>query len=215
MTQVLPRLDTRPERVGHPASGQYVEPVGGTPDPNAPIFLVPADWEFLRAMRLAALQNAPEAFVTTYAVEQRRPRNEWVDLLTRSRWVAARKDGKIVGIACLAAEDKEGPEKRFIESVWVTPGRRRQGLVRRMLEKLEDQARREGADDLQLWVLDTNDSAADAYVKLGFVWADRVQDSPKLWPDGKRVKERFMVRPIADDDLSPQVVPPVDHIPPR
>ncbi len=211
MTQVFPPLDTLPRPVDHPESGRPTEPVESTPRPVTS-FLEPADWRHLRAMRLAALQDAPEAFVTTYVVERRRRRREWVALLTGSRWVVARQGDEIVGIACLAAPDDEGPKKRFIESVWVKPGRRRRGLVRRMVKELEGWARGEGAEALQLWVLDTNETAADAYVKLGFGWADRVQGSPKLWPDRTPVKERLMVRPISDKDLCEQI-PAADHAP--
>ena len=213
MTQVLPPLGTQLRRADHAESVQPAEPVESTPKPVG--FLEVADWRFLRAMRLAALQDAPEAFVTTYAVERRRRRREWADLLRRSRWVAAYHDEKIVGVACLPAPDEEGPRKRFIESVWVMPGLRRRGLVRLMLKELEGRARREGAEALQLWVLDTNESAADAYLKLGFDWADRVQGSSKFWPDRTPVKERLMIRSISDEDLSPQVISAADHTPLR
>ena len=159
--------------------------------------LTPADWRRLKAVRLEALQDAPEAFVTTYDIEKERSPEYWIELLTRSRWVAAYQDAEMVGIACLAAQDAEGPGERFIESVWVEKRQRRQGLVRRMLKELEDRARMDGAVALQLWVLDTNDSAADAYLKLGFGWvSSRVQKSTKNGLDGELVPERLMRRPL-------------------
>lgn len=180
MTQVLPPPDTLARLVDGPEFSTT--------------FLAPAGWEHLRDMRLAALLDAPEAFVTTFDAEVLRTSDEWRGILERSPWVVAHEQRVIVGIACLAAPDEEGPRKRFIESVWVTPGQRRRGLVRLMLEKLEERAGHEGAESLQLWVLDTNGSAADAYLKLGFEWVtDRVQ---KLVLDGSVVTERLMIRPL-------------------
>jgi ribosomal protein S18 acetylase RimI-like enzyme len=179
-------------------------------------FLTPADWRLLKAVRLAALRDAPHAFVTTHRAERRRPRKVWVDLLTRSRWVLARRDGRIVGIACLAGPDDEGPHARFIESVWVERSQRRQGLVRRMLAELEERAKLDDAVDLQLWVLDTNPEAADAYIKLGFEWVpSRMQNSPKCWLNGKPVIEHLLVRPIWRDDPSGEVTSGAEYTPPR
>jgi ribosomal protein S18 acetylase RimI-like enzyme len=160
-------------------------------------FLGPADWAVLRSARLEAVRNAPEAFVTTFLAEPMRPPEEWIEILRSSTWVAAWQDGELAGVACLAAEDDEGPTRRFVESVWVVPHRRRRGLVRRMLQQLQDRAAKEGATYLQLWVLATNETAADAYLKLKFDWVPhRVQWSPKQSVDGIPVKERLMERPI-------------------
>ena len=66
-----------------------------------------------------------------------------------------------------------------------------------MLRELEDRARLDGAEEVQLWVLDTNQSAADAYLKLGFDWVpSREQNSPKHWADGTPVGERLMIKPL-------------------
>ena len=169
--------------------------------------LSPGEWPALRSARLAALRDSPEAFVAILAVEEKRASEEWVASLTSSFWVVARNDGAVVGIACLAAKDLAAPEKRFIESVWVDPryrgqnGRRKlnspQSLVRQMLHKLEWCARAEGAKRLQLWVLRDNESAIDAYLKLGFdPVPDSEQDSPKLQSDGTFVQERLMIKPL-------------------
>ena len=89
------------------------------------------------------------------------------------------------------------PQERFIESVWVTPEHRRRGLVRKMLSRLESEARADEVDYLKLWVLETNDSAYDAYVKLDFSEVpEMMQDSWKPQGDGTWVQERLMVKPL-------------------
>lgn len=156
------------------------------------------DWQDLRSARLAALEESPTAFVATSAVEATRPPEDWMTLLTVSTWAVARDEGEVVGIACLAAADPDAPEERFVECVWVTPRLRRRGLVRGMLRALGDNARAEGAERLQLWVLETNSAAYEAYVKLNFrsPVPDVVHDSTKRRDDGTFVQERLMIRSL-------------------
>lgn len=158
--------------------------------------LGPHDWSELRAARLLALADSPEAFTTSFAAEVAQPTTYWVDLLEKSTWVAACRAGLVVGIARLAGTG-HALRERFIESVWVSVELRRRGLVRRMLGALEIAARIDGAEWLKLWVLDTNMTAADAYEKLGFFpvpgsW----QVSPKQRHDGSPVREFQMIMPI-------------------
>jgi ribosomal protein S18 acetylase RimI-like enzyme len=160
--------------------------------------LGPGEWWDLKSARLAALQDSSDAFVADLADEKRRTRDEWIASINRSTWAVARHVRKIVGIARLTATDSNGPaQEHFIESVWVGPRYRQNGVVRRMLHRLEKQARNDGVELLQLWVLETNDSAYDAYLKLDFhPVSDRVQDSSKPRGDGTFVQERLMVKPL-------------------
>jgi ribosomal protein S18 acetylase RimI-like enzyme len=159
--------------------------------------LGPGDWQVLRSACLAALLDSPEAFVATVAAEARRTSAEWIASLESSTWAVARDVEGIVGIACLVAAVADARKEHFIESVWVTPEHRRQGLVRKMLRRLETEARAQGAEYLQLWVLETNDAAYDAYLKLDFdPVPDKMQDSSKRRGDGTFVQERLMVKPL-------------------
>jgi GNAT superfamily N-acetyltransferase len=160
--------------------------------------LGPNDWQDLRTARLAALRDSPDAFVANLADELACRLEDWRARIERSIWAGAWEDGQIVGIACLSAAEPSEPTRPFIESVWVTPEHRRRGLVRRMLDELERPALAEGATHLQLWVLETNYGAFDAYLKLDFhpPVPPRVHNSPKLREDGTYVKEHLMVKPL-------------------
>jgi ribosomal protein S18 acetylase RimI-like enzyme len=167
----------------------------------APVEIVlvgPDDWPVLMPARLRALRDSPEAFVATLADEAAQASEQWTAYYRGSTWAVARDaDNEIVGIACLKAAQSDDPRARFIESVWVTPEHRRRGLVREMLWQLEGEARADGAAFLKLWVLETNDSAYDAYLKLDFYAVpDRDQDSWKSRADGTFVQERLMVKPL-------------------
>ena len=159
--------------------------------------LRPGDWPILRAARLAALRDSPDAFVAFLEVEEERTPNEWIAGIESSSWVVARDGDDILSIARLVASGASDCKEYFIESVWVTPRHRREGLVRKMLWRLERQARAEGAACLNLWVLDTNFLAYDAYVKLDFyLVSDAEQDSWKPRGNEGFVQERLMVKQL-------------------
>jgi GNAT superfamily N-acetyltransferase len=156
----------------------------------------------LKDMRLKALDDAPSAFVTTLESELDRPPDYWEEQFDRATWVIAQDgiapdDPLIVGIAALVRPDPESPV-RFIESVWVEPAYRRRGVLRQMLDQLEGCAKKDGATELRLWVLDTNESVVWAYQKLDFdlVMVDGEQDTTKRRPDGTFVKEHLMFKSL-------------------
>jgi len=153
-------------------------------------------WHTLKVMRLAALWNAPAAFVNSSAVERGLTPEDWQDRFTDATWVTAWVGLDIAGIARLAPPEDGLSWVRFVESVWVDPRFRRQGVLREMVEHLEGLARAEGATELRLWVLDTNESAFDAYKKLGFDPMLVSQPTEKRPNGGMPVMERLMSKPI-------------------
>jgi GNAT superfamily N-acetyltransferase len=160
--------------------------------------LGPDDWHDLRTARLSALRDSPHAFVAALADEMVGTPDDWKARIAGSVWAGAWEDGHVVGIACLSAPELSAPTKPFIESVWVTPGRRRKGLSRKMLERLETTALAAGATHLQLWVLETNYAAIDVYLKLAFEERpERMHDSEKPSGDGTFVQERLMVKQLS------------------
>jgi GNAT superfamily N-acetyltransferase len=156
------------------------------------------DWPIMRAMRLAALRDAPGAFVNTWMAESQLPPAHWQGRFADSTWVVARAGGEFVGIArvALPEEDHLLDDIRFVESVWVAPSFRWRGVLRQMLERLEHHALAMCATELRLWVLDTNEQAGRAYQKLGFSPLLVAQDTTKCRSDGTFVKERLMSKPL-------------------
>lgn len=141
--------------------------------------LKPSDWDVLRTVRLRSLHDSPKAFAASYRVERRLDRANWkARLADGSTWVVARGrlDQKLIGMAHLGAEPVDehvgmdpSSAVRYVESVWVHPGARRQGVLRRMIEELELCAKAEsGVHKLLLWVFDDNHEAWEAYRRLGF-----------------------------------------------
>lgn len=141
------------------------------------------DWQVWRALRLAALEEAPYAFGSQLA--------DWVDA-AEDRWrarldlpggrnVVALLDGTPVGMASGLPADEEGVVE--LVSMWIAPAGRGQGIGDRLMAQVEQWAREADAHTLQLSVADGNDNAHALYLRNGFADTDHLGD---LMPDGVR-----------------------------
>jgi ribosomal protein S18 acetylase RimI-like enzyme len=159
------------------------------------VALTSSDADTLQRLRLEALEEDSgrdedsKAFASSHAVEEKWSEQDWVASLESTTWVAAREAGVFVGIARCVLDD-ENLSARYIESVWVRVGHRCKGILRQMLNALEEHAREERVELLQLWVLDTNSQAWNVYKGLGF--RHREGDEHKVLTSSGMVIERRM-----------------------
>jgi len=127
-----------------------------------------ADAADYRAIRLAALQGAPEAFGSTYAVEAARPLSAFAERLAASTVVGAYAGRDIVGLAGFKRDDGEKHRhKGFVWGLYVRPDLRRRGLAALLMRRLLAEAA-QTAEQVTLTVARGNDSALTLYKKLGF-----------------------------------------------
>ena len=129
--------------------------------------LAPEEWRLLKATRLRALRDSPDAFVSKHDVEVLRTDAQWRQLLAAATWAVAVEAGAVIGIAALFPG--HGGGEPHIESIWVAPTHRQLGVFRALLGALVERERRNGAHDLALWVLEHNYDAQAVYSRLGFV----------------------------------------------
>ncbi len=129
--------------------------------------LTPIDWPLLKAARLDALRDSPHAFMSRYDVEGNRSETEWRRSIETATWIIARDAERAIGLARSVLEPAR-PSVRFLESIWVDPGRRRRGVFRALLHRLAELERHKGAADLLLWVLEDNHTARHVYAAVGF-----------------------------------------------
>jgi GNAT superfamily N-acetyltransferase len=130
--------------------------------------LTPDDWRMLRTARLAALQDSPHAFTSSYARESKWEDLKWQRSLTTSTWLVARDGQDVIGLA-KSVKVRWQPASRYVESVWVAPTHRRRGVLGALLYKLAETCRPIGVTELRLWVLVDNRAAINAYLALRFV----------------------------------------------
>ena len=128
--------------------------------------LAPAQWELVREMRLAALSESPHAFLGIIRKESSFDESDWRNTFKSASWHGFFVACAIVGIA-KSSILAEHPEERYVESFWVRPDHRKRQVGRRMLQSIVDEARREQRRVIRLSVLRRNQSAIDAFYRLG------------------------------------------------
>ena len=148
------------------------------------------DWKDLRETRLAALQDAPEAFESTYAGSVGIAEDEWRRRAEQNAVFLAFDGSDPVGLAIGVSDDGTRPGSRDLVSMWVSPTVRGRGVAGQLVGEVAGWARADGAAELHLWVVVGNGSARASYVRAGFVASGEQQ--PVKGP-GERVEERMIL----------------------
>jgi ribosomal protein S18 acetylase RimI-like enzyme len=144
--------------------------------------ITPATAMQFKSARLAALQDSPAAFGSTYAREVKLADADW---LSRSeRWVGenavgylAMDAGQPVGLV-VSHIDEHDRAKAHANSMWVSPTHRRQGVGRMLIDAITAWSRDNGAHWLYLMVTSSNHAAIKFYEQNGFTMTGRTQPYP-------------------------------------
>ncbi|MFE1771293.1 GNAT family N-acetyltransferase [Streptomyces sp. NPDC059008] len=150
--------------------------------------LEPDDWALYRAVRLAALTDAPEAFGSTLGREQALTEDDWRERLAHRSQFVAEDGGEARGLVGVVPA---GPGTADLVSMWVHRAARGRGagdlLVREALRWAGDH----GRPRVRLWVTEGNAHAERLYARHGFQRTGRVQPVRA----GSHEREFAMVRP--------------------
>lgn len=126
------------------------------------------DWARVRAIRLAALADSPDAFSATLDEERARPPSFWQQRLAASdahTLLVARGDEDL-GTAVLSTP--VGSDDAWLYAVWVAPAARGLGVGDALLEEATRRARGKRRARLCLDVGDRNAHARALYERHGF-----------------------------------------------
>ncbi|HEV3328794.1 MAG TPA: GNAT family N-acetyltransferase [Acidimicrobiales bacterium] len=126
------------------------------------------EWEVLRAVRLAALADAPYAFRATLDDERVQNEATWRERVGDQAWFVAFDDEAPVGVASGGQLREPDPGVRTLRSMWVEAAHRGEGVAHRLVEAVVDWARGDGARELTLWALDAASRAQAFYARAGF-----------------------------------------------
>jgi GNAT superfamily N-acetyltransferase len=127
----------------------------------------------LRDMRLAALQESPSAFASSYEVEAQRTAQAWEE---RARLGSASNDratflavldGRVVGIVGGFRGEANSTVVDLV-SMWTSPEARRSGVGRALVNAVIDWAAAVSATAVDLWVTRGNEPAFELYKALRF-----------------------------------------------
>jgi ribosomal protein S18 acetylase RimI-like enzyme len=131
------------------------------------------EWRMYRDLRLRSLADSPDAFGTTVAQAQERPKAEWstqvvTGAISRSDLpLLAELDGRPAGLAWVKIDASER-EKAHLYQMWVAPECRHFGAGRMLLEAGIAWARSEGVHFLVLGVTCGDTPAKRLYSRAGF-----------------------------------------------
>ena len=128
----------------------------------------PSDTESIAMMVLAmaleseGLQLSPETVRAGVQAVFEQP--------SRGTYWVVEADGQLIANTMVTEElsDWHNAPYWWIQSVYVTPGRRGQGVFQALLQAVEAEARKVGAKELRLYVERENERAIRTYEKCGF-----------------------------------------------
>jgi ribosomal protein S18 acetylase RimI-like enzyme len=162
----------------------------------------------LRELRLRALQVDPVAFASSYQQEAAWPEERW------HVWAAASAEGD--DQALYVAEEGGGPvalagayrpehspRSLRLVAMWVAPEHRGKGVGRRLTEAIVEWARGADADEVTLWVVESNAPARHVYESCGF----EVTGTTQPLPSHPELVERLMRLRLRDAGPGPGRVP--------
>ena len=140
--------------------------------------LTPRDGERLRAIRLRSLEDAPDAFATTWDEAAALGPESWARQLEQLATFVASAEGVDLGIV-RGAVDEQGPDAAYLISMWVAPEARRRGIGSALVDAVVQWARAQGLRRLLLDVAEANTSAIAFYTSEGFVPTGRKGTLPE------------------------------------
>jgi GNAT superfamily N-acetyltransferase len=156
------------------------------------------DWRQYRDLRLAALNEAPEAFVATLEQEEALDESRWRDRLRRTRRLVAERDGSPLGVVSLGQAEEPYAGAGELFGLWVAPEARGTGVAWKLVEAGADQALRDGRSRLCYWVGTDNGRAVAFASSFGFRPGDERRPM-RVTSEEDGAEEMVMVLPLGVD----------------
>ena len=145
----------------------------------------PGDWERLKAIRLHALLESPDAFCTTYDEASEYDNRVWLELSSTdpaegaSASFLALEDDEVVGLVVGVLCDDH---RLDVVSVFVMSGHRGRGIAHELMDVIEDWGRTRGSRSAVLDVEANNRQAGSFYAGLGYLPTGRRETYPtRMW----------------------------------
>lgn len=139
--------------------------------------LGPGDGARLRAIRLRALADAPDAFSSTLAEAETRASEDWEAQVSELPTFVWHEGGADLGMV-RGAPHTEEPTAAYLISMWVAPEARGRGVGEALAHEVVAWARGRGLRRLVLDVAVHNVPARRLYERLGFVATGATPQTP-------------------------------------
>jgi GNAT superfamily N-acetyltransferase len=129
----------------------------------------PEDWRLLRDVRLAALRDAPGAFLSTYDEQVASVEADWRRRIAYGgTFFAYLPEVNGSEPAGLVGGFQEAPGTVELVSLWVRRPARGRGVGEALVAAVIDWARARKAVSVHLWLMETNRYAWTLYQRCGF-----------------------------------------------
>ena len=157
--------------------------------------LIAGDCAIFRAIRLEALQTAPEAFASRYEDWAALDDAEWERRLLTNPTFVSFVDADPVGIMGMMRQAPSKMQHRAsLIMVYVRDTARGGGHAEALLAEIQKHAVKTGISQLELDVAEDNTRAVRFYERMGFTKMGRI---PNACRDGATYRhDIFMVRPL-------------------
>jgi len=156
------------------------------------------DAVLFRDIRLEALRANPEAFGSTFEIENSQPLTWFSDRLGSSTVLGVFRDAELVAVATFAIQQgQKMAHKAVIWGMFVRPGARRAGIGRQLVEAILELARQQ-VELIQLTVVRDNEPARRLYANLGFL--EYGIEKNALKQDGRYYDEVLMAKNLSKSD---------------
>ena len=157
--------------------------------------LAQADALLYRGIRLEALQASPEAFGSTFEVENAQPLSWFSDRLGSSTVLGAYRDAELVGMAGFAVQHgQKKAHKGILWGMYVRPAVRKASVGRQLVEAICNLAHQQ-VELIQLTVVRDNEQARSLYARLGFL--EYGVEKNALKQDGRYYDEVLMAKALS------------------
>jgi GNAT superfamily N-acetyltransferase len=159
-----------------------------------------ADWSALRAIRLEALTDAPEAFGSTLQGALRLSARQWRHKVSTSLYFVAERGGVVVGMVSGGYNDNQ-PGTHWLYGMYVTPAARGGEAAQLLVGSVVEWARAEGAHEIYLHVASGVPRARAFYLKNGFTFTGEPftmerDPSVTMYTMTKSTEPDFRVAPV-------------------
>jgi ribosomal protein S18 acetylase RimI-like enzyme len=136
--------------------------------------VLPDEWQSFREIRLAALADAPLAFVTTHEQASQYDAQRWRSHTAEGGTMIAWLDDRPVGLVAAYAPDGVA----HLVMMWVEPDSRGTGVVEALIDSVVAWSGERDLPEVRLWVVEGNGRAERAYARYGFVRTGNTQPVP-------------------------------------
>jgi GNAT superfamily N-acetyltransferase len=127
-----------------------------------------ADWSALKAIRLEALRDTPDAYGSSLEKTIAFSDNRWRLMIVQQGYYLVERNSDVVGMAAGGYHD-DHPGDHWLYAMYVTPVARGTGVASALVEAVSGWARRERASALYLDVTTSLARARAFYQKEGFI----------------------------------------------